>query len=65
MTQGLRIGYIVPQCPGQTHIFFWREIRALEAMGGPAGQGVLRVSFTHYTSAEEVEKLIDAFDDLL
>ena len=39
--------------------------RALEAMGVPAGQGVLRVSFTHYTSAEEVEKLIDAFDDLL
>jgi len=33
VTQGLRIGYIVPQFPGQTHIFFWREIRALEAMG--------------------------------
>lgn len=33
MTQGLRIGYIVPQFPGQTHIFFWREILALEAMG--------------------------------
>lgn len=33
MTQGLRIGYIVPQFPGQTHIFFWREIQALEAMG--------------------------------
>ena len=33
MTQGLRIGYMVPQFPGQTHIFFWREIRALEAMG--------------------------------
>ncbi|OWV48022.1 colanic acid biosynthesis glycosyltransferase WcaL [Mameliella alba] len=29
----MRIGYIVPQFPGQTHIFFWREIRALEAMG--------------------------------
>jgi len=29
----LRIGYIVPQFPGQTHIFFWREIQALEAMG--------------------------------
>jgi glycosyltransferase involved in cell wall biosynthesis len=24
---------MVPQFPGQTHIFFWREIRALEAMG--------------------------------
>lgn len=33
MTQGLRIGYIVPQFPGQTHVFFWREIQALEAMG--------------------------------
>ncbi|KUF10178.1 exopolysaccharide biosynthesis GT4 family glycosyltransferase EpsE [Pseudoponticoccus marisrubri] len=28
----MRIGYIVPQFPGQTHIFFWREILALEAM---------------------------------
>ncbi|CUH79431.1 exopolysaccharide biosynthesis GT4 family glycosyltransferase EpsE [Tropicibacter naphthalenivorans] len=33
MSQPLRIGYIVPQFPGQTHIFFWREIQALEAMG--------------------------------
>ncbi|SNS38404.1 exopolysaccharide biosynthesis GT4 family glycosyltransferase EpsE [Antarctobacter heliothermus] len=33
MTQGLRIGYIVPQFPGQTHVFFWREIQALEEMG--------------------------------
>lgn len=33
LPQGLRIGYIVPQFPGQTHIFFWREIQALEAMG--------------------------------
>lgn len=33
MTHRLRIGYIVPQFPGQTHIFFWREIRALEALG--------------------------------
>ncbi len=33
MTHALRIGYLVPQFPGQTHIFFWREIAALEAMG--------------------------------
>lgn len=33
MTPSLRIGYLVPQFPGQTHIFFWREIRALEKMG--------------------------------
>nr|WP_235952873.1 exopolysaccharide biosynthesis GT4 family glycosyltransferase EpsE [Salipiger sp. PrR002] len=31
--QKLRIGYLVPQFPGQTHIFYWREVRALEAMG--------------------------------
>lgn len=29
----MRIGYLVPQFPGQTHIFFWREILALEEMG--------------------------------
>ncbi len=29
----IRLGYIVPQFPGQTHIFFWREILELEAMG--------------------------------
>lgn len=33
MTQKLRIGYLVPQFPGQTHIFYWREVQALEAMG--------------------------------
>lgn len=33
MTPPLRIGYLVPQFPGQTHIFFWREIVALEEMG--------------------------------
>lgn len=33
MTRKLRIGYLVPQFPGQTHIFFWREIQALEQMG--------------------------------
>ncbi len=33
MPKGLSIGYIVPQFPGQTHIFFWREIKVLEEMG--------------------------------
>ena len=28
-----RIGYFVPEFPGQTHIFFWREKQALEATG--------------------------------
>lgn len=28
-----KLGYFVPQFPGQTHIFFWREIRELEKRG--------------------------------
>lgn len=28
-----RIGYLVPEFPGQTHTFFWREVNALEAKG--------------------------------
>ena len=27
------LGYLVPEFPGQTHAFFWREIEALEAAG--------------------------------
>lgn len=33
VSQFLRIGYLVPQFPGQTHIFFWREVGVLEQMG--------------------------------
>lgn len=29
----LRIGYLVPEFPAQTHIFFWREITALRELG--------------------------------
>ncbi|PZQ51718.1 MAG: colanic acid biosynthesis glycosyltransferase WcaL [Rhodovulum sulfidophilum] len=29
----MRIGYLVPQFPGQTHAFFWREIAELERLG--------------------------------
>lgn len=28
-----KIGYLAPEFPGQTHAFFWREIRALEELG--------------------------------
>jgi glycosyltransferase involved in cell wall biosynthesis len=28
-----RLGYLVPEFPGQTHVFFWREIQALENDG--------------------------------
>lgn len=29
----MRIGYLVPEFPGSTHIFFWRELRVLEECG--------------------------------
>jgi len=29
----LRLGYLVPEFPSQTHVFFWREIEALRALG--------------------------------
>lgn len=29
----MRIGYLVPQFPAQTHIFYWRELQALKSMG--------------------------------
>ena len=40
-------------------------VRALEAMGVDPEQGVLRLSFTHYTSEAEVSKLIEALDLVL
>jgi len=39
--------------------------RALGAMGVDLEQGVLRLSFTHYTSQDEMEKLLNALDDVL
>ncbi len=29
----IQLGYFVPEFPGQTHIFFWRELGRLEALG--------------------------------
>ncbi|MEM9576280.1 MAG: aminotransferase class V-fold PLP-dependent enzyme [Pseudomonadota bacterium] len=40
-------------------------VRALAALGIAEDHGVLRVSFTHYTTAAEVEKLISALDHVL
>ena len=40
-------------------------VRLIEAMGVPADPGVLRVSFVHYTSPEEVGRLADALASLL
>jgi colanic acid/amylovoran biosynthesis glycosyltransferase len=31
--RGLRLGYFVPEFPGQTHSFFWREVQALRKLG--------------------------------
>lgn len=31
----MTLGYLVPEFPGQTHAFFWREIAALEEAGMP------------------------------
>jgi selenocysteine lyase/cysteine desulfurase len=36
--------------------------RLLEAMGLSPGHGVLRLSFTHYTSPEDIQRLITALD---
>ena len=39
--------------------------RALEAMGVDTAQGVLRLSFVHYTSADEITRLIAAMDEIV
>lgn len=39
--------------------------RPLDALGIDPDRGVLRLSFVHYTSAAEVEKLVDALDAVL
>ena len=40
-------------------------IRALTAMGVNTETGVLRLSFTHYTSQGEMDQLLNALDDVL
>lgn len=39
--------------------------RALKAMGVDEDKGVLRLSFTHYTTKAEVDQLLNALDDVL
>jgi selenocysteine lyase/cysteine desulfurase len=39
--------------------------RPLSAMGVDLDKGVLRVSFTHYTSTAEVDQLLAALDQVL
>lgn len=40
-------------------------VRVLEAMGFDVTDGVLRLSFTHYTSRQEIDKLLNALTDVL
>ncbi|SLN21000.1 Cysteine desulfurase [Pseudoruegeria aquimaris] len=40
-------------------------VRALEGMNVDPSRGVLRMSYTHYTSRDEVNKLIGALDEIL
>lgn len=40
-------------------------VRLLEAMGIDPHSGVLRLSFTHYTTEEEIGALVDALDSVL
>lgn len=40
-------------------------VRALEALGIDPAHGVLRLSFVHYTKRAEVDRLIDALDQVL
>jgi len=40
-------------------------VRALRGLGVDPDHGVLRVSFTHYTHADEVDRLITALDQVL
>ena len=40
-------------------------VRALQAMGIDPDSGVLRLSFTHYTSGEEIDHLLGALERVL
>jgi selenocysteine lyase/cysteine desulfurase len=46
---------------GAGNYYAWR---LLEAMGIDPAEGVMRASFVHYTHPDEVERLIDALDEL-
>jgi selenocysteine lyase/cysteine desulfurase len=40
-------------------------VRPLKALGIDPAKGVLRLSFTHYTSEEDIERLLGALDRVL
>ncbi|MBT5796613.1 MAG: nitrogen fixation protein NifS, partial [Porticoccaceae bacterium] len=39
--------------------------RLMDALGIPPDQGVVRLSFVHYTSKEEVNRLIEALKTII
>jgi selenocysteine lyase/cysteine desulfurase len=47
---------------GASHFY---AVRLLEAMNIDPLQGVLRLSFVHYTSQQEIERLLSALDEVL
>ena len=55
-----RVGILIPEFPGQTHIFFWREIEALRAMGIEPELASTRLPprgiMSHSWSTEAMEK---------
>ena len=59
----------VSQALGQQGIACWAgdfyAVRPLQAMGVDLGRGVLRMSAAHYTSAQDVDRLITALDQVL
>src|SRR5690349_20623175 len=52
----IRIAYLVPEFPGQTHIFFWRERAALARIGivtcSVSTRRPLKASMSHKWAAE-------------
>jgi selenocysteine lyase/cysteine desulfurase len=59
----------VSEALGREGIACWAgdfyAVRPLTAMGIDLGRGVLRMSLTHYTSSEDVARLIGALDRVL
>ncbi len=59
----------VSEALGQRGIACWAgdfyAVRPLQAMGVDLGRGVLRMSAAHYTTADEVTRLIAALDEVL
>ncbi len=41
------------------------RVRCLHALGVDADHGVLRMSFVHYNTEDEVDRLLEALDHLL